>query len=171
VSPTGPAWYYEGLTWLRKEVLHLPEGPALSFDTSLFCLKLISHEKYKHVWKLNVPMKTLISYNGENYFNSNCKDITERVRLTAPLSLSIKYKKSTLEWEFGPYKNGSYDLVFGSGGESVYPMPYTGSRSVPLNGIDVRLRLRYSSPDGWLTYSPLLVLSIADDKGSIAWKR
>jgi len=170
VNPTAPAWYYEGLTWLRKQVLHLPEGPALNFDPNLFCLKVISYEKYKNIWRYNVPTKTLISYSGENYFNSNCKDITERVRLEAPLSLSIKYEKSTLGWEFGPYKNGSYDLVFGPGGESIRQMPNNGRRFVGLNE-DVRFRLRYSSPEGWRTYSPLLVLSIADDKGSIDWKR
>lgn len=172
VNPAGTAWHFKGLSWIRTQVLHMSEGPSVTFDDKLFCLEGLSNKKYKSVWMYNFQNKMMVSSDFIDYFNHNvCRDTTDKIRLGAPLSLSIRYNKRKLTWKWGPYKNGQYAWVFGPEAESVYLLSPDGSRAAPLADSTIQFRLRYSAPEGWLAYSPLLELKISSDKGSLEWKR
>ena len=77
-----------------------------------------------------------------------------------PLSIELEYRNNFLSWQFGPYETGEYRLI----------SPLLGSIPLPLEGflpinpesresLRAPFRLKYSSPEGWVTYSPELLLA------------
>ena len=70
-------------------------------------------------------------------------------------------------WDFGPYTDGSYSVLFADGIKA-YDVPrHDGFR---LSGVQMlTLRLRYQSPAGWVTYSPDIVVDFK--KPVTAWRR
>lgn len=75
---------------------------------------------------------------------------------TAPLGLTISNTNGLISWQFGPYSNGSYNVVSDLIGNTRLPASQKGLRTSIRSGVD--FYLRYSAPDGWSTYSPLLHL-------------
>jgi hypothetical protein len=79
----------------------------------------------------------------------------ERVRAAA-LTLSFRHRGQTLSWAFGPHREGRWSMVM-DGGRQAFAVPRAdgfhlpGVRALPL-------QVRYDSPDGWRTYSPVLAL-------------
>jgi hypothetical protein len=173
LNPGSPGWYFEGLSWLRKQVLHLPAGPSVIADSKILCIEKKLYKKYKRVWFFDLKKKNLIFEDIGDFHDNYCrKDILTMVRENAPLSIVMEYHGSVLSWEFGPYKDGSYEMLFGNMAESVYALPLYGSKSLYVkDSLVVPFRLRYSSPQGWFTYSPLLQLEISSDRGHLRWKR
>lgn len=70
-----------------------------------------------------------------------------------PLSLHIRFKQSMVVWEFGPYAEGVYEVVFSDTGSQ--PLPRTKGSAPWLISKNVDFYLRYKSPNGWITRSPL----------------
>ena len=172
LNPSSPGWYFDGLSWLRKQVLHLPAGPSVIADTKILCIEKKLYQKYRRVWFFDSQKKKLISEDIGDFHDNFCgNDILTTVRENAPLSIVMGYRDAIVSWEFGPYKDGTYVLLFGETAESVYDLPPYGSRPVYVKDSLVLFRLRYSSPQGWVTYSPLLQLEISSDRGHVEWKR
>ena len=87
-------------------------------------------------------------------------------RTNAPLTLSFKYLKNIFTWSFGPYEDGAYHIVSNTMG--VNEIPRAGSQRVTLDP-GVGFILRYTSPEGWTTYSTLQVIDeSAEEK---FWRR
>jgi hypothetical protein len=86
-----------------------------------------------------------------------------RSKLTEkPLSVNIRFEKHIFSWELGPYDDGEYAIILDDRG--YFPLPKKGSFGYsmkPTNGY-----IRYTSPDGWLTQSPIFHLS---HPGGLAW--
>ncbi|MFZ2197951.1 MAG: hypothetical protein WAV13_09480 [Thermodesulfovibrionales bacterium] len=172
LNPSSPGWYFDGLSWLRKQVLHLQAGPSVIADTKILCIDKKLYQKYKHVWFFDSQKKNMISEDIGDFHDDFCsKDILTTVRENSPLSIVMEYRDAVISWKFGPYKDGRYELLFGEAAESVYPLPLYGSRPVYVKDSLVPFRLRYSSPQGWVTYSPLLQLEISSDMGHVMWER
>lgn len=171
IKPGSSPWYYEGLLWLRKNILHLPEGPGVTFDTACLCFGGGAVGQYKRVWHYDPRKNELVSEPLRDFADTVCKKNEHVVRAEALLSLVISYNDSRISWHFGPYERGNYEVVFGRMAESVYPLPPEGSRIVMLKDSRLLIRLRYTSPEGWVTYSPMLQFTIKKNKGSIKWSR
>ena len=85
----------------------------------------------------------------------------------APLALSLSNADGLISWQFGPYTDGSYNVVSSSIGNIRLPVSQQGLRTSIRSGVD--FYLRYSSPAGWSTYSPLLHLQ--PDGAVLNWSR
>lgn len=71
-----------------------------------------------------------------------------------PLSLSLHFEPSgAFYWTAGPYRDGQWAFILWE--RWVYDVPAVGGfRSPQIQRFD--LRVRYTSPAGWRTYSPML---------------
>lgn len=76
----------------------------------------------------------------------------ERLRPAADLSLAYRYQQGELNWQFGPWQDGSYHVVSATLG--VLQLPPSGQSRMML-AENAAFYLRYSSPEGWITYSGL----------------
>ena len=83
-----------------------------------------------------------------------------------PLSLQVEFKPYVLIWEAGPYNEGDYELVFIDYG--VYPAQKKWSWVWLLEFKEVNLYLRYKSPEGWITRSPVFHLK---PSSAVTWSR
>lgn len=92
-----------------------------------------------------------------------------RVRQDADLRVNVDYVNSNITWQFGPYEKGEYAFVLDAA-QVKYPVPRSGEWRTTL-GAGPKFRVRYESPDGWITYSPVLRLSGAGNRMAIKWKR
>lgn len=72
------------------------------------------------------------------------------LRPQAPLSVRFEYQQRTVNWQFGPYTDGSYQLVSDLIG--VIPAPAQGQMRALL-AEDAGFYVRYQSPEGWQSYS------------------
>jgi hypothetical protein len=84
-----------------------------------------------------------------------------------PLAASLRLRDGVLHWELGPYGEGSYAFVL-DGGRYRFPAPRRGGFQLGAGNLTVRVK--YTSPEGWVTYSPLLRLS-APDREELTWHR
>jgi len=170
-SPGSSPWYYEGLLWLRKNVLRLPDGPGVTFDPVCLCLGGRPAAQYERAWLYDSRENRLVFESLADFADNVCKKSRILLKAGVPLSLVIAYDDSRINWHFGPYKSGSYAVLFGKMAESVYSLPPRGSRIVTLKDSTLLIRLRYESPEGWITYSRALQFTIKKDKGFIKWRR
>lgn len=74
----------------------------------------------------------------------------DRLRPRAPLELEYAYQDGVFSWEFGPYREGSWHAV--SDVIGVIPLARQGRLRVTLED-GAPFHLRYTAPDGWVTYS------------------
>jgi len=103
-------------------------------------------------------VKKLWSYDVKSH---GMKDVTasleeRRARAKAavrqvPLSIFFTYAPGQVAWRFGPYATGSYHLLADELGAR--PLPREGALRVRIDD-DFSFRIRYTSPEGWKTYSP-----------------
>ena len=86
----------------------------------------------------------------------------------APLAVEIRGEGTGISWSLGPYIEGRYRFILGDGGMAV-DMPRTGGfllrQPAPL-----ALRVKYESPDGWVTYSQVLSID-PREKAAVRWRR
>lgn len=89
-----------------------------------------------------------------------------RLRADAALSLSYHYQQGYFSWQFGPWQDGSYHVVSDTLG--VLPLPPAGQRRVTLSN-NAPFYLRYTSPEGWVTYSELN--RVVREGAAVEWSR
>ena len=72
-----------------------------------------------------------------------------------PISVEFDYADGVVSWQLGPYEKGQYSIItYGDSGAKMI-IPARGFRRKEI--IDPLLfRVRYDSPEGWITYSPLM---------------
>ena len=124
LNPISPGWYFDGLSWLRKQVLHLSSDPSVIADTKVLCIEKNLHQKFKRVWFFDLQKKNLVSEDiGDLSGNLCSNDILATIRENAPLSIVMEYHDAIVSWEFGPYKDGSYELLSGEMAGFIYALP------------------------------------------------
>ncbi len=89
-----------------------------------------------------------------------------RLREDAPLQLHFAYQDGYFSWNFGPYADGDYHVV--SKVIGVLPAPREGRLRVTLEE-DAPFYLRYTSPEGWVSYSNLQ--RIRHNAAAVNWSR
>jgi hypothetical protein len=94
------------------------------------------------------------------------QQLTASLRAQAPLSVRFEYRQRTVNWQFGPYTDGSYQLV--SDRIGVIPAPPQGQMRALL-AEDAGFYVRYQSPEGWQSYSE--EFRIQHDGPVIDWVR
>jgi hypothetical protein len=159
-NPGGALWFYEGLRWLRREVLELPAGPVVFSDP--ICLGEVTQYR---VLEYDRDKNRVAEVRG---FSKQVTDFSKKIRSRAPLSIRLNYEDKIVTWEFGPWSDGKYALVHED--RMLYTVPRKGKRRLKLSE-EVGLRVRYTSPEGWITYSPRLSLQINSGKGSLVCSR
>jgi hypothetical protein len=92
--------------------------------------------------------------------------LSERGPDTRPLELNFDYRNGFFEWQFGPYTTGSYHVV--SDAIGVIEAPPAGRLRVNLPE-NSAFYLRYSAPEGWVTYSGLQ--QIVQNGPPVRWVR
>lgn len=172
IEPNYLGWLYDDIAWLRRNVLNLLTGPSVTFDARLLCIEPEGFQKQRTVWFYDNEKNGLVSAGIKAFRDRLCTDVVmEGIRTDAPLSIFFEYMNNTVSWEFGPYKEGIYGLFHGeNASSSVSTLPVRG-RLTLFKISDFSVRLRYASPEGWVTYSPVLRLDIRDEKGNVGWKR
>lgn len=180
VKPAGSGWYYDDLSWIRTNVLHLPAGPSVISDDRILCFERETGDGrgslsvlFMEVWQFDQQKGAFLHENIDRYTDEICgKGVMNTIHPDSPLYLHMTYGNSTVKWQFGPYREGRYSLFLGRTSASLFPLPRRGERFVSFRGQKIYFRLRYVSPDGWSTYSPLLKLNVSsDDHGTLKWER
>jgi hypothetical protein len=140
-------WFVTGLADLKKRLFGLatpravvdpiylqvdpqtdPQpGPLFIFERDCFCMREIS---------ASIPK--LLSRHQE------------ALDMQAPLSLRYAYQDGYFSWEFGPYTEGTFQVV--SDVIGVMPAPASGRLRVTL-AEGAPFYLRYTAAEGWTTYS------------------
>ena len=95
----------------------------------------------------------------------------QKKQLEKPLSLQVELASNVLIWEAGPYNEGDYEFVLTgpSTDFGVYPVPRKWSMTwFWFLSTDVDLYLRYKSPEGWITRSPVFHLK---PSSAVTWSR
>lgn len=91
------------------------------------------------------------------------------------LRVEMIYDESTsrLGWRFGPWTEGRYEILLAGDEEKPevsIPVPLLREGEAPFTiGGSFRVIVKYSSPEGWRTYSPVLTLDPA--AGRLSWER
>jgi hypothetical protein len=161
-SAAGPPWYFEGLEWLGRNYYGLPKGPVVYFDDIYLCEEGVEGKK---VWTFSHPEDRIreITKSIPEIRDAYCS----RVRKDVDLKVRVGYVNSRLSWQFGPYNEGKYAFKLDSG---LFPVPRTGAMKMLMTQ-NVKFRIRYESPDGWMTYSPALLLKMTPGSTEVTWER
>ena len=182
VHPMDYSLYFQGLSWLRREVRGLGESPSISLDGRLLCFHTLlegsSSPPYNRFWSYDQKQNTLVSRTPDVF----CADTDlRRIRKDAPLTLRLVFDNGYATWRTGPYRRGRYAFLFGRYGERLHSVPRKGGLPVNLPalagslretpGTGLPLRLRYEAPGGWVTYSQLLTLEFSENRGELRWQR
>lgn len=86
----------------------------------------------------------------------------------APLSVRLEPSQEALWWRLGPRRDGEYRLLLDDGVRS-FAVPAAGGYRLQRGG-ELRLRVRYQAPDGWVTYSPELAVELGSGR-VVRWRR
>ena len=154
----GSFWFVTGLNDLKFQLTNGNTSPIAVVD-SIY---------------LNPGISKLWSYDSGCYcMRESDESIAEltrmhesRVNEAAPLQLYFEYVDGYFSWEFGPYDSGQYHVVSNEVG--VIPAPKSGRLRVNLDE-GTQIYLRYTSPEGWLTYSELQ--SVHKNAPPTRWQR
>ncbi len=90
------------------------------------------------------------------------------IRSDAALRAEFHHEDERLFWRFGPYEQGKWTAILG-GGVQAFEVPREDGFYLPgVPGLS--LRIRYDSPEGWVTYSPEIPLDFAKQP-DFTWNR
>ncbi len=85
-----------------------------------------------------------------------------------PLVLSLRKRDGVTDWEFGPYWDSNYDVVYLSAPFAFTGVSHVGRYPAPIPAMD--FVLRYQSPEGWITYSDVLHWDSVEGE-TLSWSR
>jgi hypothetical protein len=84
-----------------------------------------------------------------------------------PLAADFSYSGGDFSWQLGPYAAGKWAIVYRDGVERYDVAPHDGYRH---HASVFTLRIRYESPEGWVTYSPDIPLDFRASP-RLRWER
>jgi hypothetical protein len=143
------------LAWL-KTYLHRQNGTGWFFDDIYACAHdLTTVDVWKHVGSrflvVPPPARRDLPCNGDGH----------------ALSVDMQHEGDAVFWNLGPYTNGTFAIVLGDGVQ-FFSIPRTwGFHLGDLRSLT--FRIRYASPSGWISYSPVLTFDFA--RQHFAWQR
>lgn len=123
----------------------------------------LPHQK-ADVFAYSSTTQSMIDISSEIAERRNISE--EKNKENVPLYFTIKNNNGLIEWQFGPYTEGIYEIFSESGGS--FNMSATGVWKTGVQNA-ISFYLQYNSLDGWITRSPLITLPA--DGTSIRWSR
>ncbi|MFA5043512.1 MAG: hypothetical protein WC381_01150 [Kiritimatiellia bacterium] len=119
------------------------------------------------VWAYNESRRRMENITAE--FRRRQAESPAQV-LESPLRIDLQFVKHAMHWRFGPYAQGNYLMVRLDKGRVLDRIGFTpqGRRDATGGGV-FDFFLRYDSPEGWTTYSPVLPFDL--QKGGVVWRR
>ncbi len=151
------------LNWLRTDYVRREPGGLCFYDDLYLATTDI---RGKRVWQYNVNRRAMEDITSD--LDAILKRHQRITRMDAPLSARFQYRDGTLQWELGPYDRGQYFALFGNGIQAG-PIARRDGFRLPA-ATTVALRIRYGSPEGWITYSPELTLDLGESP-AFEWSR
>ena len=161
-QPSVPPAAMSELQWLKQTQLHRAAGTTW-FDDDVY---LCEHTPLpRRVFSYDATRREVIERRDVDAIRSRyCSSI----RPSAVLSATFHHEGETLYWMFGPYDRGAYAIVMGDGIQA-FDVPRSDAFRLP-HVTALKLRVRYNSPDGWVTYSPDLSLDFTRSE-DLQWRR
>ncbi|MCX6993626.1 MAG: hypothetical protein NT011_10860 [Kiritimatiellaeota bacterium] len=119
------------------------------------------------VWAYNESGRRMEEITGE--FRQQQAESPARVQESA-LRIDLQFERQAMRWRFGPYEQGNYLMVRLAEGRIIDRIHFLpeGQRDATGGGV-FDFFLRYDSPEGWTTYSP--VLRFDRQQGGVVWRR
>lgn len=164
--PAGPPAAMGELRVFARDVLGDPARGGWFYDDLFLCLDRPG-PRIRTLWSFAADPARLVETTSE--LETIRERSCARIRWNAPLTASFRRESSgVLAWTLGPYSEGRYAFVL-EDGRIRHDVPGEGGFHVPERW-HARLRVRYESPSGWVTYSPPLDLDLAAG-GEQRWRR
>jgi hypothetical protein len=161
-DPLGPPATMGELAWFKADRLKKGPAGAWFYDDYYLC----AHPDLGRVWNWDPVQRAVVDITAStpSLRHRHC----DAIRQEAPLTVEMHAAGRTLHWTIGPYQNGRYSFVLGDGIQSV-EVPAVGGFQLRRIGA-LSLRLKYESPQGWITYSPELAMDFTREP-SFRWAR
>lgn len=137
------------LKWLKEDYQLRLHGTGWFYDDLFLCDGAATG---KRVWQYEAGSVIEITDRITEITRGYCSAI----RANVPLSAEFHHRGDALFWRFGPYREGSWRVVIADGLQAFDVPASDGFRLGELPGI--ALRVRYQSPERWVTYSPEIEL-------------
>jgi hypothetical protein len=152
------------LQWMKENVFHRPRGGRWFQDDLYLCLH---REPLGRVWGYDPAAHSITDVTARIPVlrNQYCASI----RRNASLSARFRAAGENLFWNLGPYREGTYSFALGDGA-AIFAIPRNAGFSTQGRAPLLPLRVKYESPDGWVTYSPELRVSLEEGAG-VRWGR
>jgi hypothetical protein len=152
------------LQWVQQNIFHRPPGGRWFQDDFYLC----AHpEPLGRVWSYDPGVHRVVDVTAR--IPGIRKEYCSSPRESVPLSASFHDSGGVLGWELGPYREGTYFFLIGDGAAR-FEMPRISRFQTQHRAPFLLLRVKYESPDGWVTYSPELRVPLVDGEG-IRWRR
>lgn len=151
------------LRWLKEEYFHRAKGTSWFYDDLFLCESPIDG---KRIFEYTPSRREVVEVTARipDLARAYCTSI----RQNAPLRAEFHHRGDDLFWRFGPYDRGRWSVLL-AGGRQAFEVPRRdGFRLAGVPGLT--LRVRYESPEGWVTYSPDLALDFARQP-DLEWHR
>lgn len=161
--PLTPPPNMRELAWLKTNVLHRPAGAMSIHDDFFFCTNELGPRR---VWQYDAASRWIVDVTPQipEIARRWCSSIR-----TAPLSASFHHRGQVLRWELGPYEDGKYSVLIADGIEAWELQRRRDALNLP-DLQKLSLRVRYDSPEGWTTYSPVIDLDFMKQP-DMTWRR
>ncbi len=161
--PAGPPSAMNELAWFKRVHLGLPDGAGWYYDDLYLCLR---QRPPRSVWAYDPGSGRVreVTARAEAEGRAFCSSIAR----TAPLAVEIRRVGRGVFWSLGPYRRGEYAFVLGDGRQR-YDVERRGGFQLPA-ARRLALRVRYRSPEGWVTYSPELAVDLSTG-APFRWRR
>jgi hypothetical protein len=152
------------LLWMKENVFHRPRGGRWFQDDFYLCAH---REPLRRVWDYDPAARRVVDITARipKVRDRECSS----VRWDAPLAASFHDSGGVLRWDLGPYWKGQYSFLIGDGA-AVFEMPRSAGFQMRERTPFLPLRVKYESPEGWVTYSPELRVPLIEGEG-VRWKR
>jgi len=151
-------WYFYYLEQLKYKLFRM-DSPYLasSFNLAWLSDDILSKETWTHDFVCKC-----VKHVNDNSIKNLAIDLRNKTSLEKPLNVFVQNNSNLLTWKLGIYQ-GNYFFVTNLGTLTI-PQEHTALYA------DLKLifRIRYDSPEGWITYSPEFTL---EKDQIIDWKR
>ncbi len=161
--PTIPPSSMPELRWLKEEHLQRARGAGWFYDDLYLCGSALAG---KRIYEYLPARREVAEVTARipDLARAYCASIREN----APMRVEFHHRGDVLQWRFGPHRDGRWSVVVAGGLMAYDVRPEDSFRLTGVPGL--ALRVRYESPEGWVTYSPEIALDFARQP-DLVWHR
>jgi len=151
------------LRWLKEEHLQRVRGAGWFYDDLYLCSSALTG---KRIYEYLPARREVAEVTARipDLARAYCSSIRD----SAPMRVEFHHHDETLQWRFAPYVDGRWSVVVAGGLMAYDVRREDGFRLTGVPGL--ALRVRYESPEGWVTYSPEIALDFARQP-DLVWHR